>query len=59
MIYLSANGVKQWILPTKKFYKKTLINLKGRVDLDKTKFKNETELENYVDHFIQNIDNIQ
>ena len=44
MIYLSANGVKQWILPTKKFYKKTLINLKGRVDLDKTKFKNETEL---------------
>jgi hypothetical protein len=60
MIYLSANGVKTMNTNDKKnSIKKTLINLKGRVDLDKTKFKNETELENYVDHFIQNIDNIQ
>ena len=60
MIYLSANGVKIMDTTDKKnSIKKTLINLKGRVDLDKTKFKNETELENYVDHFIQNIDNIQ
>lgn len=60
MIYLSANGVKTMEFnDKKKSIKKTLIGLKDRVDLDKKKHNNETELENYVDNFIENIDKIQ
>ena len=59
MIFLSANGVKQMNINDKKnSIKKSLEKMKERLDLDKSKYKNETQLENYVDSVIENIDKV-
>jgi hypothetical protein len=59
MIFFSANGVKQMNINDKKnSIKKSLEKMKERLDLDKTKYKNETQLENYVDSVIENIDQV-